>query len=95
MTDAQKTTLATMMEEQQLANDLYLAFANTYGTSVFGCISSEDAWQLTETRNVLTLYAVVDPTAGQPAGTFTSAGTQQLYTNLLDASQSHLLALGG
>ena len=83
MADAQKATLAAIIEKQQLANDLYLAFANTYVRSVFGCISSEEAGQLTETRNVLNLYAVADPTAGQPLGTFTGAGTKQLYDSLL------------
>lgn len=83
LADAQKATLAAIIEKQQLANDLYLAFANTYGRSVFGCISSEEAGQLTETRNVLNRYAVADPTAGQPLGTFTSAGTKQLYDSLL------------
>ena len=71
------------MEEQQLAHDLYLAFADKYGTSVFGCISNEGTAQLTETRNVLKLYAVADPTAGQPVGTFTSAGSQQQYDSLM------------
>jgi hypothetical protein len=127
-------------EEQQLAHDLYLAFADKYGASLFTCMSKDETWQLTDTDNVLKLYAVADPIAGQPGGTFSSASTQQrydtllaqgaksvdtavaaarsvestevthvksaaadltapdvlqLYTNLLDASQSHLLALGG
>jgi membrane-bound lytic murein transglycosylase B len=83
LTDVQKTTLAAVMEEQQLANDLYLAFANAYPTSVFGCIGSEATGQLTETRNILNAYAVADPTAGQPVGKFTSASTQQQYDSLL------------
>ena len=140
LTDAQKTTLAAVAEEQQLAHDLYLAFADKYGASLFTCMSKDETWQLTDTDNVLKLYAVADPIAGQPGGTFSSASTQQrydtllaqgaksvdtavaaarsvestevthvksaaadltapdvlqLYTNLLDASQSHLLALGG
>jgi len=73
-----------MAEEQQLAHDLYLAFAAKYGASVFGCMSSNEATQLTDTRNLLQLYAVADPTAGQPAvGTFSTVSTQQLYDKLL------------
>lgn len=83
LTDAQKTTLAALMEEQKLAHDLYDAFANAYATSVFGCVSSEVSTQLTATGNLLTLYAVADPTAGQPPGKFTSAAIQQQYESLL------------
>ena len=84
LANAQRTTLAAMAEEQQLAHDLYLAFAAKYGASVFGCMSSNEATQLTDTRNLLQLYAVADPTAGQPAvGTFSTVSTQQLYDKLL------------
>jgi hypothetical protein len=148
LTDAQGTTLEAMAEQQQLAHDLYLAFADKYGASVFGCMSNNEATQLTATRSLLQLYKVADPTAAQPAaGTFSTASTRlrydtflaqgttsvdsayavarllestritdltaaaadlaspapapspspdvlQLYTNLLDASRSQLLALG-
>jgi len=83
LTDLQKTKLAAIMEEQQLAHDLFHAFANTYGTSVFGCVTNEGTLQLTETRNVLSMYAVADPTAGKPVGTFASIASQQRYDSLM------------
>jgi membrane-bound lytic murein transglycosylase B len=84
LTDTQKTVLAAIAEEQQLAHDLYLAFADQYGPSVFGCMSNDQATQLTDTRNVLQRYQVADPTAAQPAvGTFSTASTQKLYDTLL------------
>ena len=129
-----------MAEKQQLAHALYLGFAHKYGASVFGCMSRDEIGQLTDTRNLLKLYAVDDPTAGLPLGTFANAATKllydhlvtqgatsvdtayaaartvestritnlkaaaadatasvvlQLYTNLLDASQRNLRAVGG
>ena len=73
-----------MAEEQQLAHDLYLAFAAKYGASVFVCMRNNEATQLTDTRSLLKLYAVADPTAGQPTvGTFSTVSTQQLYDKLL------------
>jgi membrane-bound lytic murein transglycosylase B len=84
LTDPQKTALAAMAEEQQMAHDLYLAFAGKYGPPVFGCMSNDQATQLTGTRNVLQRYQVTDPTAAQPtAGTFSTASTQTLYDTLL------------
>jgi hypothetical protein len=84
LTDTQKAALAAMAEEQQLAHDLYLAFADKYGPSVFGCMSNNQATQLTGTRQLVQLYKVVDPTAAQPAvGTFSTASTQQLYDTLM------------
>lgn len=103
-------------------------------------ITNDETSSLAETRILLNLYAIPDPTASQPAGAFATAGTQhlydtllaqgaisvgdasaaartvestqiidlkaaaagltapdllQLYTSLLEASQGHLVALGG
>ena len=83
LTDAQKTRLAAMAEEEKLAHDLYVAFNDKYGTPQFSRISNAETRHLDEIRKVLKRYAITDPTAGKAAGTFTSASTQQLYTTLL------------
>ncbi|MEP7368245.1 MAG: DUF2202 domain-containing protein [Dermatophilaceae bacterium] len=83
LTVAQQTSLATIVEQQQLVHDLFLAFADRYKASVFTCMNNDEAWQLADTRSVLKVYSVADPTVTQPAGTFASAGTQQLYDTLL------------
>ena len=73
-----------MAEEQQLAHDLYLAFAAKYGPTVFGCMSDNQATQLTSTRNLLLLYKVTDPTANQPGpGTFSNPSIRARYDSLL------------
>ncbi len=82
LTAAQKTKLASMAEEEKLAHDLYVAFGDKYGTP-FTRITNAETRHLTEIRIVLKRYSIADPTAGKAAGTFATAGTQQLYNKLL------------
>lgn len=83
LTAAQKTQLAAMAEEEKLAHDLYVAFADKYGTTVFTRIPNAETRHLAEVRILMERYAVADPTAGQSTGTFSSASVQQQYTKLL------------
>ncbi len=82
LTAAQKTKLAAIAEEEKLAHDLYVAFADTYPTSVFRAIVTAETQGLAEVRVVLTRYAIADPTARPAVGTFMTASTQQLYNEL-------------
>ena len=79
LTDAQKTTLAAMAEEEKLAHDLYSAFADTYSTRAFTRIANAETQHLTEIRVVLDRYDITDPTAGDAPGVFTTERFQQLY----------------
>ena len=83
LTAAQKTQLAAMAEEEKLAHDLYLAFDDKYGTTVFTRIPNAETRHLAELRVLLKRYAVADPTAAQSAGAFSTASAQQQYTKLL------------
>lgn len=83
LTAAQKTQLAAMAEEEKLAHDLYVAFADKYGTTVFTRIPNAETRHLAEVRILLERYAVADPTAGQSTGTFSTANAQQQYNKLL------------
>ena len=83
LTATQKTKLAAMAEEEKLAHDLYVAFADKYGTTVFTRIPNTETRHLAEVRILLKRYAVADPTAGRAAGTFSTASAQQQYNNLL------------
>jgi len=83
LTAAQKNTLAAMAEEEKLAHDLYVAFADKYGTTVFTRIPNAETRHLDEVRILLKRYAVADPTAGQTVGVFSTASAQQQYNKLL------------
>lgn len=90
LTDAQKSALAAMAEEEKLAHDLYVAFADTHSARVFTRISNAETQHLTEVRIVLDRYDITDPTAGQAAGTFTTAAVQRLYDTQLAAGSASL-----
>ena len=79
LTDAQKTTLAAMAEEEKLAHDLYAAFAETYSTRAFTRIANAETQHLSEIRVVLDRYDITDPTAGKAPGVFTTERFQELY----------------
>lgn len=72
-----------MAEEEKLAHDLYVAFADKYGTTVFTRIPNAETRHLEEVRILLKRYAIADPTAGQAVGVFSTASAQQQYNKLL------------
>ena len=83
LTAAQKNTLAAMAEEEKLAHDLYVAFADKYGTRVFTRIPNAETRHLEEVRILMERYAVADPTVGQTVGVFSTTSAQQQYNKLL------------
>jgi len=90
MTTAQKSTLAAMAEEEKLAHDLYVAFADAHSTPVFTRVANAETQHLAEVRILLDRYDIADPTAGQAVGTFTTASTQKLYDGLLAKGKASL-----
>jgi len=83
LTDSQKSAVAALAEEEKLAHDLYVAFADQYGTRTFTRIANAETQHLAEVRVILERYSITDPTAGREAGTFATAATQDLYNKLL------------
>lgn len=97
LTAAQKATLASMAQEEKLAHDLYATFAARYDAVVFDHIVAAESQHQTAVRTLLQRYGVSDPTANQPAGTFTDKAVQATYDKLLaqgKQSQSAALAAG-
>ncbi len=83
LTDSQTAVVAALAEEEKLAHDLYVAFADQYGTPPFTRIADAETQHLAQVRIILERYAIADPTAGLAAGTFATAATQDLYDTLL------------
>jgi hypothetical protein len=90
LTEAQKTALASMAEEEKLAHDLYVAFAAKYDVVQFSRIANAETRHLAEVRTVLDRYDITDPTAGKAAGAFASAEFQKLYNDLLAQGSAKL-----
>jgi hypothetical protein len=83
LTDAQKSVVAALAEEEKLAHDLYVAFADQYSTRAFTRIANAETQHLAELRTILDRYSIADPTVGLAEGTFATAATQDLYNKLL------------
>jgi hypothetical protein len=92
LTDTQKTTLASRAQKEKLAHDLYVAFAAHYDAVVFDHIAVAESQHLTAVRTLLQRYGVTDPTANQPAGTFTDPAVQATYDKLLTQGKQSLSA---
>jgi len=90
LTTAQKSALASMAEEEKLAHDLYVAFADAYQTPVLDRIADAETRHLAAVRIVLDRYDIADPTAGQAVGTFATASTQKFYDDLLAKGKASL-----
>jgi hypothetical protein len=88
LTEQQKTTLASMAQEEKLAHDLYAAFAAKYDAVVFDRIAASETRHLTAVRTLLTRYGIADPTAGRPAGQFSDLTVQATYDKLLAQGQT-------
>lgn len=98
LTEAEKSTLQAMAEEEKLAGDLYQAFAGRYpAAAVFERIAAAEDQHLAAVRTLLDRYGLADPTAGQAAGAFTTASVQATYDRLLAQglqNQTAALAVG-
>ncbi|MDY7088839.1 MAG: DUF2202 domain-containing protein [Actinomycetota bacterium] len=92
LTEVQKTTLVSMAQEEKLAHDLYAAFAARYDAVVFDHIAAAETQHLSTVRTLLQRYGVADPTANQPAGTFTDPAVQATYDKLLAQGNANLSA---
>lgn len=92
LTDAQRSTLASIAEDEKLAHDLYVAFADQYSAAVFTRIATAETRHLAAVRVLLDRYDIADPTADLPAGTFASSRFQDLYDAQLAAGSADLAA---
>jgi hypothetical protein len=92
LTDQQGVDLADMAQEEKLAHDLYVAFAERYDDRRFDMIANAETRHLAAVRSVLDRYDIADPTQGMADGEFTSEQWQDTYDRLLSAGSAGLSA---
>ena len=92
LSEQQKTTLASMAQEEKLAHDLYVAFGDKYPAAIFDRIAAAETQHLTAVRTLLTRYGVTDPTANMAAGMFSDPAVQAAYDRLLARGSVDLAA---
>ena len=93
LSEAEKSTLAYMREEEKLAHDVYAQLNVRWGgtTRVFGNISASEATHTEAVRQLLLRYNQPDPTATLAAGIYQSTVLQGLYTQLVAAGTLSLV----
>ncbi len=83
LTSADETSLDFMVQEEKLAHDLYVEFADAWELRVFDNISSAEQQHMDTVGALLDAYGVDDPTDGLAAGEFANSDLQDLYDTLL------------
>lgn len=97
LTDAQKDTLAYMVQEEKLAYDLYTQFAEQYDAAKFERIARSESRHMTAVRTLLERYGLEDPTADAAVAEFADAELAGMYEDLLaqgTESYDEALAVG-
>ena len=74
--------LTFMVQEEKMARDLYVEFAEEYGTRQFTNIARSEQKHMDAVRVLLDRYNIADPTQGDAIGEFDNAQIQALYDEL-------------
>lgn len=83
--------LSFMREEEKLAHDVYIALHARWGLNTFSNIASSEQTHM-DVMLLLQRYALPDPAAGSAAGESANPVLQGLYTALVSAGQTSLVA---
>lgn len=74
--------LTFMVQEEKMARDLYLEFADEYGVRQFSNIARSEQKHMDAVRVLLDRYDITDPTQGDAIGEFDNPEIQALYDEL-------------
>lgn len=86
--------LIHMREEEKLARDVYLYFADLYSSRIFSNIARSEQQHMDAVKALLDRYAIEDPVVDDSPGTFTDAAFDSLYQGLIaQGSESEVEAL--
>ena len=83
--------LVLMREEEKLARDVYLHFADTYSLRVFSNIARSEARHMEAVKVLLDRYGIADPVTDDTRGIFTDSHLADLYAQLTAAGDASLL----
>lgn len=81
---AERAHLVRAREEQKMARDLYMAFAEAYPDArVFRSLEREEGYHMGRVYELLTTYEIPDPVGAHGPGYFEDQELQRLYTAAL------------
>ncbi len=90
LTDDDIAGLVFMANEEKLAHDVYLAFAERYDLPTFERIAMSEARHQVAVGTILERYGIADPTAELAQGELSDAGLQALYADLVAQGSASL-----
>ncbi|MDA8125282.1 MAG: DUF2202 domain-containing protein [Deltaproteobacteria bacterium] len=97
LSDAEKSHLLLMREEEKLARDVYQALNAKWNHRTFSNITKSEEQHMDALKVLLDSYGIADPAAGKKPGEFKNQKLQNLYTELVrkgSKSLSDALAVG-
>jgi len=90
LTDAEKTDLIQLREEEKLARDVYLYAFDKYGLNVSKNISNSEQAHMDQVLAILSVYGLSDPVK-EEQGAFANSELQSLYDELVGKVDESLL----
>lgn len=84
LSSAEHESLLYMAEEEKVARDLYLAFAEEWGVQVFSNIARSEQQHMDSVATLLDRYEIAIPATVSTPGSFTNPELQALYDTLLE-----------
>lgn len=98
ITDAEAAGLLFMREEEKLARDVYLTFADMWGSRIFSNIQGAEQMHMDSMLGLIETYGLTDPVGDNEIGVFVDPELQQMYDELVAAgsvSVEAALEVGG
>lgn len=83
LSEAEKTDLIYMREEEKLARDVYQTLYDTWGVQIFTNIAQSEQTHTETVRNLLEKYDITDPVTDDSVGVFQNEELQRLYDDLV------------
>jgi hypothetical protein len=84
----EESHLVFMREEEKMARDLYLTFAELWGLPQFANVALAEQQHMDSVKLLMDKYAIVDPIVQDERGVFTNPDLQALYNDLLSQGQA-------
>ncbi len=92
ITDDEITGILFMREEEKLARDVYLTFAEMYPSySIFSNIATSEQQHMDSIKRVIDRYDLTDPVGDNGIGEFTDDSLQDLYDSLIQQGSISLI----
>jgi len=83
LSDAEKSALLFLREEEKLARDVYTALYARWGVPVFSNIATAESQHTASVKTLLDRYGLTDPVAVDTPGIFVDSELQAAYTQLV------------